>query len=62
MSAVQTRAVLSVMMPAYNEERTVNAILSHVLQRPEVGEVRPYVASFPRSPAPCTQICAGCTG
>jgi glycosyltransferase involved in cell wall biosynthesis len=32
-------ARLSVMMPAYNEERTVEIILSHVLDRPEVGEV-----------------------
>jgi glycosyltransferase involved in cell wall biosynthesis len=31
--------VLSVLMPAYNEERTIEAILGHVLQRPEVGEV-----------------------
>lgn len=30
---------LSVMMPAYNEERTVESMLGHVLQRPEVGEV-----------------------
>jgi len=27
------------MMPAYNEERTLELILEHVLQRPEVGEV-----------------------
>jgi glycosyltransferase involved in cell wall biosynthesis len=27
------------MVPAYNEERTIEAILGHVLQRPEVGEV-----------------------
>lgn len=32
-------AVLSVMMPAFNEERTLEIILSHVLERPEVGEV-----------------------
>jgi dolichol-phosphate hexosyltransferase len=32
-------AVLSVMMPAFNEERTLELILAHVLQRPEVGEV-----------------------
>jgi glycosyltransferase involved in cell wall biosynthesis len=32
-------AVLSVMMPAFNEERTIELILDHVLQRPEVGEV-----------------------
>lgn len=31
--------VLSVMMPAFNEERTIEIILSHVLERPEVGEV-----------------------
>jgi dolichol-phosphate hexosyltransferase len=32
-------AVLSVMMPIYNEERTLPTILRHVLDRPEVGEV-----------------------
>lgn len=32
-------AVLSVMMPAYNEARTIEAVLEHVLERPEVGEV-----------------------
>ena len=31
--------VLSVMMPIYNEERTLETILGHVLGRPEVGEV-----------------------
>jgi glycosyltransferase involved in cell wall biosynthesis len=31
--------VLSVMMPVYNEERTLRTILRHVLERPEVGEV-----------------------
>ncbi|MGH7903917.1 MAG: glycosyltransferase family 2 protein [Candidatus Dormibacteraceae bacterium] len=31
--------VLSVMMPIYNEERTLETILGHVLDRPEVGEV-----------------------
>src|SRR5881409_3203432 len=31
--------VLSVMMPIYNEERTLGTILGHVLARPEVGEV-----------------------
>jgi glycosyltransferase involved in cell wall biosynthesis len=31
--------VLSVMIPAYNEERTLELILKHVLERPEVGEV-----------------------
>ena len=31
--------VLSVMMPAYNEERTLELILKHVLEQPEVGEV-----------------------
>jgi glycosyltransferase involved in cell wall biosynthesis len=35
----QTRGVLSVMMPVYNEERTLPRILAHVLARPEVGEV-----------------------
>ena len=30
---------LSVMMPAFNEERTIEIILDHVLERPEVGEV-----------------------
>jgi glycosyltransferase involved in cell wall biosynthesis len=32
-------AVLSVMMPAFNEDRTIEVILGHVLKRPEVGEV-----------------------
>jgi glycosyltransferase involved in cell wall biosynthesis len=31
--------VLSVMMPIYNEEPTLQIILGHVLDRPEVGEV-----------------------
>ena len=31
--------VLSVMIPAFNEERTLEVILNHVLDRPEVGEV-----------------------
>ena len=35
----RTRGVLSVMMPVYNEERTLETILRHVLDRPEVGEV-----------------------
>src|SRR5690348_9574668 len=30
---------LSVMIPAFNEERTLDVILKHVLERPEVGEV-----------------------
>ena len=30
---------LSVMMPAFNEERTIELILKHVLARREVGEV-----------------------
>src|SRR4051794_6596125 len=34
-----TRGVLSVMMPIYNEARTLETILAHVLARPEVGEV-----------------------
>ena len=33
------KPLLSVMMPAYNEERTIEMILNHVLDRPEVGEV-----------------------
>ena len=33
------KPLLSVMMPAYNEERTLEVILTHVLDRPEVGEV-----------------------
>jgi glycosyltransferase involved in cell wall biosynthesis len=36
---VSDRAALSVMMPAFNEERTIEIILGHVLERPEVGEV-----------------------
>ena len=36
---MRNRPQLSVMMAAYNEERTVEIILSHVLGRPEVGEV-----------------------
>ena len=32
-------AFLSVMMPVFNEERTLEIILNHVLERPEVGEV-----------------------
>ena len=35
----QSRGQLSVMIPAYNEERTIELILDHVLARPEVGEV-----------------------
>jgi glycosyltransferase involved in cell wall biosynthesis len=31
--------VLSVMIPAFNEEHTLDVILKHVLERPEVGEV-----------------------
>jgi glycosyltransferase involved in cell wall biosynthesis len=31
--------VLSVMIPAFNEERTLDIILKHVLERPEVGQV-----------------------
>ena len=34
-----TGGALSVMMPIYNEERTLEAIFGHVLARPEVGEV-----------------------
>jgi glycosyltransferase involved in cell wall biosynthesis len=35
----QAHGVLSVMMPVYDEERTLSTILRHVLERPEVGEV-----------------------
>lgn len=38
-SAAHMNRVLSVMIPAYNEERTLDIILRHVLERPEVGEV-----------------------
>jgi len=34
-----SQGLLSVMMPAYNEARTIEAILGHVLDRHEVGEV-----------------------
>ena len=37
--AVAGEGVLSVMMPIYNEERSLPTILAHVLARPEVGEV-----------------------
>ena len=37
--SAQAERVLSVMMPIYNEERTLATILRHVLERPEVGEV-----------------------
>jgi glycosyltransferase involved in cell wall biosynthesis len=37
--AMKTEAVLSVMMPVFNEERTLEIILKHVLEQPEVGEV-----------------------
>lgn len=36
---MSSEGVLSVMMPIYNEERTLGIILGHVLARPEVGEV-----------------------
>jgi glycosyltransferase involved in cell wall biosynthesis len=36
---MRDKGVLSVMMPAFNEERTLEIILGHVLERPEVGEV-----------------------
>src|SRR5437762_6447146 len=38
-SCDMAKALLAVMMPAFNEERTVQIILGHVLERPEVGEV-----------------------
>jgi glycosyltransferase involved in cell wall biosynthesis len=34
-----TDGILGVMMPIYNEERTLATILARVLERPEVGEV-----------------------
>jgi glycosyltransferase involved in cell wall biosynthesis len=34
-----TDGVLSVMMPVFNEERTLETIIGHVLDRPEVGEL-----------------------
>jgi glycosyltransferase involved in cell wall biosynthesis len=37
--AMSSKAFLSVMMPIFNEERTLEIILSHVLEQPEVGEV-----------------------
>jgi glycosyltransferase involved in cell wall biosynthesis len=37
--AMKAEPNLSVMMPVFNEERTLEIILGHVLQRPEVGEV-----------------------
>lgn len=37
--ATASERVLSVMIPAFNEERTLELILKHVLERPEVGEV-----------------------
>ena len=37
--AVSSGAILSVMMPVFNEERTLEIILGHVLEQPEVGEV-----------------------
>src|SRR6202140_3368623 len=37
--AMEAGANLSVMMPVFNEERTLEIILRHVLERPEVGEV-----------------------
>jgi dolichol-phosphate hexosyltransferase len=36
---VSLNGVLSIMIPAFNEERTLELILKHVLERPEVGEV-----------------------
>jgi glycosyltransferase involved in cell wall biosynthesis len=37
--AMDRDAFLSVMMPVFNEERTLEIILGHVLEQPEVGEV-----------------------
>lgn len=39
MQVMARKPLLSVMMPAYNEERSVEIILAHVLDRSEVGEV-----------------------
>ena len=39
MAAVNLNRVLSVMIPAFNEERTLDVMLKHVLDQPEVGEV-----------------------
>ncbi len=36
---MDTRGILSVMMPIFNEERTLEIILGHVLEQREVGEV-----------------------
>src|SRR5260370_7202836 len=36
---MDARGILSVMMPIFNEERTLEIILGHVLEQPEVGEV-----------------------
>ena len=36
---MKASSVLSVMVPAFNEERTIATILERVLERPEVGEV-----------------------
>src|SRR5438309_4809694 len=38
-AAPSLNLILSVMIPAFNEERTLEVILKHVLERPEVGEV-----------------------
>jgi glycosyltransferase involved in cell wall biosynthesis len=38
-AAMSSDAFLSVMMPVFNEERTLEIILGHVLEQPEVGEV-----------------------
>ncbi|MDQ6898637.1 MAG: glycosyltransferase family 2 protein [Candidatus Dormibacteraeota bacterium] len=39
MAEISSHGVLSVMMPIYNEERTLETVFRHVLKRPEVGEV-----------------------
>src|SRR5437764_12682187 len=38
-SCDMAKALLAVLMPAFNEERTIEIILGHVLERREVGEV-----------------------
>ena len=39
MGSMSLNQVLSVMIPAFNEERTLDVIMKHVLEQPEVGEV-----------------------
>src|SRR2546429_9869772 len=39
MAPMDLNHTISVMIPAFNEDRTLEVILKHVLERPEVGEV-----------------------